>query len=59
MRFHSKSLEELQKGKNAKFYKAFAELSKTRQGVYRANMLDLAKALDMKPFKLMRMLYQI
>lgn len=59
LRFHSKTLETLLTESNAEFYNAFAKHSKERDGVHRCNMLDIAKELGLKPYKLTRLLYQL
>ena len=61
IRFHSKSLEQLAEGEsaNSKFYKVFLEIATSRQGCYRCNMMDLARRLGLKPYKLTRVLYQL
>lgn len=61
MRFHSKTLDQLVEASsaNAKFYQAFQQLAVSRQGVFRCNMMDLARTLGLKPYKLTRVLYQL
>lgn len=56
MRFHSKSLDSLADGGN-QFYKAFREIATERQGIYRCNLIDLARMLEVKPYNVPKMLY--
>ena len=58
MRFHSKSLDELaDSGKE--FYRVFREIATSRQGIYRCNLIELARKLGVKPYNVPKMLYGI
>jgi hypothetical protein len=56
MRFHSKSLDTLADG-DKPFYKAFRDIASERQGIYRCNLIELARKLKVKPYNIPKMLY--
>lgn len=55
LRFHSVPLSEL--ATTHSFFAAFESIASNRQGVYRCNLLDLAKKLKVKPYHIPKMLY--
>ena len=57
MRFHSKTIDEL--GATNKFYKTFKSIAQSRQGIYRCDLLQLAKELGVKPYSIPKMLYSL
>ena len=58
MRFHSKSLDHLAENGN-QLYKAFKDIASARAGIYRCNLIELARELGVKPYNVPKMLYSL
>lgn len=64
MRFFKMQLDELAERESdlpreRQIYSSFQRLATSKDGVYRCNLLDLAKQLGVKPYSIPRMLYQL
>ena len=64
MRFYKKQLDELaeresEKPRQSQVYTCLQKLATCKDGVFRCNLLELAKELGVKPYTVPRMLYQL
>lgn len=64
LRFYKKQLDELAEReaglpRSSQIYTCFQKLATSRDGVYRCDLLDLAKELGVKPYTVPKLLYQL
>lgn len=64
LRFYKKQLDELAENeaglpRSQQLYTCFQKLATSKDGVFRCDLLDLAKELQVKPYSIPKMLYQL